>query len=77
MTKLDNFVLGHDFKFDFNAYLASRPSAPVRSLEEIITSGKYIKAVEMVIKNAQAINSRDTKDYFEHLVMRSTLQPRS
>jgi Asp-tRNA(Asn)/Glu-tRNA(Gln) amidotransferase A subunit family amidase len=74
VTALDNFVLNHDFKFDFNAYLASRPGAPVRSLEEIITSGKYIKAVEMVIKNAQAVDSRDTKDYFQHLAMRNTLQ---
>jgi amidase len=71
---LDNFVLNHDFKFDFNAYLASRPGAPIRSLEEVISSGKYIKAVETVIKNAQAVDSRDTKEYFQHLAMRNTLQ---
>lgn len=30
-----------DFKFDFNAYLLSRPDALIHSLEEVPASGKY------------------------------------
>ena len=62
------------FKFDLNAYLASRPSAPVRTLEEILASGKYHKAVEMNLRNSQAVESRDTKDYLQHMTMRGTLR---
>ena len=40
----DNTVLRSDVKFDLNAYLASRPSAPVRTLEEILASGKYTQS---------------------------------
>ena len=70
----DNTVLRSDFKFDLNAFLASRPSAPVRTLEEILASGKYHKAVENVLRNSQAVESRDTKDYLEHKSMRDTLR---
>ena len=70
----DNTVLRSDFKFDLNAYLASRPSAPVRTLEEILASGKYHKAVENVLRNSQAVESRDTKDYLQHKSMRDTLR---
>jgi Asp-tRNA(Asn)/Glu-tRNA(Gln) amidotransferase A subunit family amidase len=70
----DNTVLRSDVKFDLNAYLASRPSAPVRTLEEILASGKYHKAVEMNLRNSQAVESRDTKDYLQHLTMRGTLR---
>ena len=39
-------VLAQDFKFDLNAYLAARPSAPVRTLEAVLASGKFHPAVE-------------------------------
>src|SRR5206468_8037731 len=32
-------VTRQDFKFDLNAYLAAHPSAPVRTLEEVLASG--------------------------------------
>jgi Asp-tRNA(Asn)/Glu-tRNA(Gln) amidotransferase A subunit family amidase len=70
----DNTIIRSDFKFDLNAYLASRPSAPVRTLEEILASGKYHKAVEMNLRNSQAVESRDTKEYFQHKGMRDTLR---
>ena len=53
----DGTVQNTDFKFDLNAYLASRPSAPVHSLEEIIASGKFHKTLDMVLRNAQARGS--------------------
>jgi amidase len=70
----DGTVQNVDFKFDLNAYLASRPSAPVRSLEEILASGKYHKSVENNLRTSQAFESRDTKDYLQHLAMRGILR---
>src|SRR5262249_10787828 len=70
----DNTIIRSDFKFDLNTYLASRPSAPVRTLEEILASGKYHKAVEQNLRNSQAIESRDTKEYLQHKGMRDDLR---
>lgn len=70
----DNVVLATDFKFDLNAYLASRPGVPVRSLEEIIASGKYHKSLEKTLHDAQAIASRDTKEYFQRRAGRELLR---
>jgi amidase len=70
----ENIIVRSDFKFDLNAYLASRPSAPVHSLEEILASGKYHKAVETNLRRSQAVESRDTKDYLHDKSMRDTLR---
>jgi amidase len=70
----DGTVQNIDFKFDLNAYLASRPGVPVRSLEEILASGKYHKALETPLRTSQALESRDTKQYFEHKDMRDALR---
>jgi amidase len=67
-------VLGQDFKFDLNAYLAAHPTAPVRTLEDVLASGKFHPALETVLRNAQAVESRDTKEYLEHVVKRDTLR---
>jgi amidase len=67
-------VLGQDFKADLNAYLAARPTAPVRTLEAVLASGKFHPAVETVLRNAQAVASRDTKEYLEHVLKRETLR---
>jgi amidase len=69
-----NLVLVQDFKFDLNAYLASRPTAPVRTLEEVLASGKYHPAVEASLRFSQAVESRDTAEYFAHIVKRARLR---
>lgn len=69
-----NLVLAQDFQFDFNAYLGARPGAPVRSLDEVLMSGKFHPAVEANLRNAQAVESRDTKEYWEHVAKRETLR---
>jgi amidase len=69
-----SLIIRHDFKFDFNAYLAARPTAPVRSLEEVLTSGKYHPAVKKNISDAQAVASRDTQEYMEYVVKRNTVR---
>jgi amidase len=67
-------VLRNDFKFDLNAYLAARPGAPIRSLEEVLASGKYAKVVEARLREAQVIEARDTTEYLQHMVMRGALR---
>ena len=75
MDRLNGFlILTQDFKFDFNAYLASRPTAPVRTLEEVLASGKYHPSLETGLRTSQAVESRDTKEYLEHIVKRDTLR---
>jgi Asp-tRNA(Asn)/Glu-tRNA(Gln) amidotransferase A subunit family amidase len=70
----DGTVQNMDFKFDLNAYLASRPGAPVHSLEEVISSGKFHKTLDMVLRNAQAREARETNEYFQHKNMREMLR---
>ena len=75
MDRVNGFlILTQDFKFDFNAYLAARPTAPVRTLEEVLASGKYHPSLETGLRNSQAVESRDTKEYLEHIVKRDTLR---
>jgi len=75
MDRLNGFlILTQDFKFDFNAYLAAHPTAPVRTLEEVLASGKYHPALEAGLRTSQAVESRDTKEYLEHIVKRDTLR---
>jgi len=67
-------VLRQDFKFDLNAYLAARPSAPVHTLEEVLASGKFHPAVETNLRNSQAVETRDTAEYLAHIVKRNILR---
>jgi amidase len=67
-------VLVQEFKFDLNAYLDRHPSAPVRSLEQVLASGTYHPGVERQLRNSQEVESLDTKEYLEHLVKRTTLK---
>jgi amidase len=75
VDRLDGYLLlSQDFKFDLNAYLAARPGAPVRSLDEVLASGKTHPAVESRLRTSQGFESRDTKEYLEQVVKRNTLR---
>jgi Asp-tRNA(Asn)/Glu-tRNA(Gln) amidotransferase A subunit family amidase len=63
-------VINAEFKFDLLDFLAKYPSAPVHSLEEILASGKYDKAVEGVLKRASEVTARDTAEYRASLARR-------
>jgi amidase len=67
-------ILRQDFKFDLNAYLAARPTAPVRTLAQVIASGKFSPAVGENLRNSEAVQARDTKEYYEHIVKRNVLR---
>ena len=67
-------VLVHDFKFDIDAYFASRPTAPVRSLAGVLESGLFHPDVEANLRNSAAILSRDTAEYWAHVAKRARLR---
>jgi Asp-tRNA(Asn)/Glu-tRNA(Gln) amidotransferase A subunit family amidase len=66
----DTSVINAEFKFDLQDFLAKYPSAPVHSLAEILSSGKYHPAVEGVLKRADAVTSRDSESYRQSLAKR-------
>jgi len=75
LDRLNGFlILTQDFKFDFNAYLAAHPTAPVRTLEEVLASGKFHPSLETGLRTSQAVESRETKEYLEHIVKRDRLR---
>jgi len=67
-------VLVHDFKFDLDAYLSCQPTAPVRSLDEVLSTGQYHPAIDTQLRNSHAIESRDTAEYWEHVAKRDRLR---
>ena len=67
-------IIRQEFKSDFNAYLDAHPTAPVRSLAEVIASKKYHPFLQNVLNSADAVESRDTKDYLEHVVKIGTVR---
>ncbi len=66
-------VIRDEFKADLNAYLASRPTAPVRNLDEIISSGRYHPGIEGVLLLTQATDI-DTPEYTEKLARRTEVR---
>jgi amidase len=69
-----SLVLEQEFKFDLDTYLARQPTAPIRSLDEIIATKKFHPAIEEKLKVAQSITTLDTIEYREHLLKRSKLK---
>jgi amidase len=67
-------VLIHDFKADLNAYLASRPTAPVRTLAEVLASGKVHPAAETLMRASEAVETRDTAEYWRHIAKREQVR---
>jgi len=65
------------FKRDFNRYLATLgPNAPVKSLADLIQSGKYHPSIETRLKNAEAVQdtSADTPGCRAQEAMRAKLR---
>ena len=68
----DASVIGQEFKFDLDAYLAGTPGAPVRSLEELVATGAYHEIVEGGLRNSLGVESLDTEEYRTRLERRDT-----
>ena len=67
-------VAEYETREDLNAYLAQHPTAPVRSLKEILASGNYHPAIESRLRRRQEIPPPETQEYLEQLVKRTTLK---
>ena len=75
LDRMNGFlILSQDFKFDFNAYLVAHPTAPVRTLEEVLAVREIPPSLETGLRGSQALDSRDTKEYLEHIVKRDMLR---
>jgi amidase len=57
-----------------DSYLEAHPTAPVRSLEEVLTLKKYHPSLQQTLTASQAANSRDSKEYLELVVRRNILR---
>ncbi|MGH9336647.1 MAG: amidase family protein, partial [Vicinamibacteria bacterium] len=66
----------HEFRFVFDAYLKRRgPDTPVRSLEELIATGKYLKNLDPSFQLALGVTSPDfDRAYLARLKNRSTVR---
>jgi Asp-tRNA(Asn)/Glu-tRNA(Gln) amidotransferase A subunit family amidase len=67
-------VIREEFRDDLNAYLAERPTSPVRSLQQVIESGQFHPVLTDLLTNAQNTESLDPKDYLEKLARRTTIR---
>lgn len=65
-----------EFKFVFEAYLKNRgPDTPVRTLEQLVATGKYLKELEGQFKTALALKAPDfDKAYLARLKNRLTIR---
>jgi Asp-tRNA(Asn)/Glu-tRNA(Gln) amidotransferase A subunit family amidase len=66
----DASVINAEFKFDLGDFLGKYPAAPVHSLAEILSAGKYHQAVEGVLKRANEVSTRDSASYRAALAKR-------
>ena len=71
-------LIGLEFKFDFDTYLAKTPGAPVRSLAELVELGLYHQVLGTgttgTLRASLDVESLDTDEYRERLVKRGTLR---
>jgi Asp-tRNA(Asn)/Glu-tRNA(Gln) amidotransferase A subunit family amidase len=68
------FVLAHDFKTDINAYLARHPDAPVKSLTEILASGKYNPSIDQVLRVSESMTAESEPLYRSALAQRQVIR---
>lgn len=67
-------LITHEFKFDLQRFLARFPAAPVHSLAEIISSGRYDPAIDGVLKRAEATTAQGTPAYTAALEKREAVR---
>jgi Asp-tRNA(Asn)/Glu-tRNA(Gln) amidotransferase A subunit family amidase len=70
----DSSVIDAEFKFDLIDYLAQYPNAPVKSIADILESGRYHPSLERGLKRRNAVEARDTDAYRRALAKRAAVQ---
>lgn len=66
----DSSVIADEFKFDLMAYLAKHPTAPVKSLGEVIERGLHHEALDANFKLRNTPEKRETEHYRQAMVKR-------
>lgn len=66
-------LIPYEFKFDLIDYLAREPSAPVKSLADILDRGLYHAALEQTFRRRNAVEERDSEAYRKALAAREQL----
>jgi amidase len=61
-------------RFELKKYFDAHPTAPVRSLDEIVASGVMAPEVAGALTNLDKVDSLDTKDYYQALAQRGVLR---
>ncbi|MEO7134519.1 MAG: amidase family protein, partial [Vicinamibacterales bacterium] len=69
-------VSGPEFRFAFDAYLTRRgPDTPVKSLRELVATGKYLKKLEPIFMQALEVKALDfDAQYLARLQTRTTVR---
>ncbi len=67
-------VIREELKYDLDAYLAAAPRPPVRTLREIIDSGRFHPILKERLAGAQSVEAPDTKDYLAKLARRQVIR---
>jgi len=67
-------VINAEFKFDLMDYLARVPGAPLKSLGEILDSGRYHASLDANFKARNRPESRETDEYRRALIKRAAVR---
>ena len=67
-------LIGQEFKFDLDAYLAATPGAAVRSLAEMVELGLHHEVVERINRASLEVESLDTDAYRERYAKRDEVR---
>ncbi len=69
-------VLNFETKYDLIDFLARIPGAPAASLTELLDRGLYHDAMEIRLRRADTVSSRDSEAYRKAMAKRSVLRDR-
>ncbi|WXB17789.1 amidase [Pendulispora albinea] len=59
-----------EFKFDLNDYLRDHPTAKVRTLADVLASGKLDSSIEPYLRMSEAQKQRNSPDYLRRVAQR-------
>ena len=67
-------VIRQEFRFNFDAYLQQTPSAYVRSLADVVSTGLYHGVLERGLRDSMDVELLETDDYRERLKKRDEVR---
>jgi amidase len=67
-------VIGMEFKFHLEQYLAATPAAPLKTLQQIVDSGRFHPSLRNGLLSSLAVTSLDTPEYRQRLAGREVFK---